>query len=97
MKEAKDSFEVRDLVLVGGGHSHIQVLKSFAMNPMEGVRVTLISQEMLTPYSGMVPGYIAGTYKHDQVHVDLGRLSRFASSRLITAQVDGIDLSNNRV
>ncbi len=42
----------QDLVLLGGGHANIQVLRNFGMLPMPGVRVTLITLEAETPYSG---------------------------------------------
>ena len=84
---------VRDLVLVGGGHSHVQVLKYFAMKPEPGVRVTLVTQDRLTPYSGMLPGCIAGCYSVQDIHINLDRLCQFADARLIHAEVQGLDLS----
>jgi len=57
---------IRDLVLVGGGHSHAILLRRFGMNPLPGLRITLISREIHTPYSGMLPGLIAGFYTFDE-------------------------------
>lgn len=82
---------LRDIVLVGGGHSHVGVLRSFAMQPMPGVRVTLVCTDAQTPYSGMLPGYVAGHYSYDEVHIDLGRLAEFAGARFICAEVVGLD------
>ena len=88
---------LRDIVLVGGGHSHVGVLRSFAMRPMPGVRLTLICRDTHTPYSGMLPGYIAGHYGYDDVHIDLCRLAEFAGARLYRDEAIGIDRVNARV
>ncbi len=86
---------VSDLVLVGGGHSHIEVLRVLAMAPLEGVRVTMLAREAHTPYTGMLPGYVAGHYRWDDLHIDLGPLCRSAGARLIVDEVTGLDLRRN--
>lgn len=80
-----------DLVLVGGGHSHALVLRMLAMRPVAGLRITLVSPSSHTPYSGMLPGMVAGHYNFEQAHIDLARLCQWAGVRFITAEVVALD------
>jgi selenide,water dikinase len=88
---------LKDLVLVGGGHAHVHVVKSFGMKPMPGVRLTLIGRDVETPYSGMIPGFIAGHYTFDDCHIDLARLCAWTGARLIHAEATGLDRDNRLV
>ena len=88
---------VKDVVLVGAGHAHVGVIKSFGMHPMPGVRLTLITRQVDTPYSGMLPGMIAGHYTADEAHIDTGPLCRFAGARLYHSEAIGFDPANRTV
>ena len=87
----------RDLVLVGGGHAHALVLRSWGMNAMPGVRVTVINPGPTAPYTGMLPGHVAGHYDRDDLEIDLGKLCRHAGARLILGKVTAIDRAARRV
>lgn len=81
----------RDLVLIGGGHTHALVLRSWGMNPLPGVRLTVINPGPTAPYSGMLPGFVAGHYTRDELDIDLVKLARFAGARLINGRAVAMD------
>ena len=86
-----------ELVLIGGGHSHAIALQLFGLNPILGVNLTLISDVAQTPYSGMLPGHVAGFYSYEQTHIDLVSLAKFAGARLYIDRAIGLDLEQNQV
>ena len=88
---------VKNLVLIGGGHSHAIVIKMFGIKPLTGVRLILITTASETAYSGMLPGHIAGFYSHNECHIDLQPLANFAQVQLYIDTVVALDLKNNKV
>jgi len=87
----------KDILLIGGGHSHALALRMWGMNPIAGLRLTLVSPSEVTPYSGMLPGLIAGHYRHEETHIDLVKLCAWAKVRFIQAEVTHLNASQNYV
>ncbi len=85
------------LVLIGGGHSHAIALKQWGLNPLPDVDLSSISDVEQTPYSGMLPGHVAGFYSYEETHIDLRSLSQFAGAKLIIDRATGLDLDTNKV
>lgn len=78
------------IVLVGGGHAHVQVLTAFRDAPLDA-DVILVSEAADTPYSGMLPGCIAGLYTPSEIHIDLAALAKSSGIEFVVARVSGID------
>ena len=87
----------RRIVLIGGGHTHVLVLRAFGMRPEPGVGLTIVAKELDAPYSGMLPGWVAGHYSRDDCTIDIVRLARFADARLIHGEAIGVDRSARQV
>ena len=87
----------RDIVLIGGGHTHALFLRMWGMNPLPGARVTVINPGPTAPYSGMLPGHVAGHYTRADLDIDLIRLARFAGARVVVGAAQGLDLSARMV
>ena len=89
--------DTQDLVLIGGGHTHALVLRMWGMKPLPGVRITVINPGPTAPYSGMLPGHLAGHYDRAALDIDLVKLARFAGARVVQGSVTGIDVEARQV
>jgi len=83
---------VKRLVLVGGGHSHVEVIRRIGQKPSVGLHVTLVSPQRYTAYSGMLPGLVAGHYDYTQCHIDLEALCAAACVDWVPEAAVGLDL-----
>jgi len=83
--------QAKRLVLVGGGHAHALVLDALRKRPEAGVSVTLVSPARASPYSGMLPGHIAGLYTREAMHIDVARLTAQTGGRFVGEAAVRID------
>ena len=88
---------LKHLALIGGGHSHLAVLKHLGMKPVPGLAVTLISRDINVPYSGLLPGFLSGIYGAEEMHIDLRPLAQFAKARIIQADITDINLGAKEI
>ena len=88
---------MQDLVLLGGGHAHVHVLRQFGERPLKDARVTLVGRDVETPYSGMIPGFVAGRYGFEDCHIDLAQLCARSGVTLVHAEATGIDRAKRQV
>ena len=84
----------KHLVLVGGGHTHVLVLKALSKKPIADLKITLVSPHLFTPYSGMLPGLISGHYSYEDIHIDLHKLSQSTRTHFIRSKAIGLILNN---
>lgn len=89
--------QCRNVVLVGGGHAHIQVLESFTQAPPADARVTLIVDTPIAVYSGMVPGFVAGQYRSEELEIDVRPLADKAGLHLLIARAVGVDPAEKKI
>jgi len=82
---------VKHLLLIGGGHAHIVVLRSLARSPLYGTRITLVAPHARQMYSGMLPGFIAGHYRRDEIEIDVADLARRSYAEFVPGRVAALD------
>lgn len=87
----------RDLLLVGGGHAHLGLLRGLALHPESGLRVTLVAAELAPVYSGMLPGLIAGLYPPEACRIDLPRLAAAAGAHLVNDRATRLQADARRL
>lgn len=88
--ESTGSPETR-ILLVGAGHANVHVLEAFGRRPEPGISLTLVTPHRRTPYSGSLPGYLAGFYTSEEMTIDAAGLADFAGAELHLDRVISID------
>ncbi len=88
---------MKHLLLLGGGHSHIEVLRRFAQAKPAGAAATLVDPARHAIYSGMLPGVIAGRYTVADCSIDLAALATAAGAGTHFAAATTIDPWHHRV
>jgi NADH dehydrogenase FAD-containing subunit len=88
---------LKHLLLLGGGHTHVHVLKDLAVSPLPACRVTLVSPFPELVYSGMVPGFVAGHYQLDDCLIPLAKLATAAKAGFVAGMATGIDAAARKV
>jgi pyridine nucleotide-disulfide oxidoreductase family protein len=88
---------MRRLVLAGAGHAHAQVLLDWLQAPVPGVELVVVSPQALAPYSGMVPGWLAGTYRFDEIVIDFAALCAAAGARWVAGELHALDPARRRL
>lgn len=91
------NFFRKQLVLVGGGHANVQVLKKLCMNLYKGLHTILINNSLNAVYSGMTPSYIQNKYDYDQITIDLQRLCFNAGATFIKDEVIKLDTKLKKI
>jgi selenide,water dikinase len=91
------SAAIRSVVLVGGGHAHVQVLRQFEMNPPPDAHLTIVLDVPVAVYSGMVPGFVAGQYRAEELEIDVVPLARRAAASVILSPATGIDAEQRQI
>jgi pyridine nucleotide-disulfide oxidoreductase family protein len=81
----------RRLLLVGAGHAHAQVLLEWSRAPVPGVELVLVSPQADAPYSGMVPGWLAGLYRYDEICIAFAPLCAAAGARFVADELAALD------
>lgn len=85
------------VVLLGAGHAHLEVLRRFARRPVTGTDLTLVTPQALTPYTGMIPGLIAGRFQTGDAFIDAHKLAQAAKAETYLTHGTKIDVRNRSV
>ncbi len=81
----------RQLLLLGAGHAHVQLLAHMARSPWADAQVTLIAPYDRQLYSGMVPGFVAGHYALEDCVIPLTPLVQRSGIRWLQRSVRALD------
>jgi len=85
------NFLEKHLVLVGGGHAHMTVMKNLGNLVKHGRRVTLIGPSPYHYYSGMGPGVLSGIYQPQEARFHVRKMVEDRGGSFVLGSVVGVD------
>ncbi|CAN7397284.1 MULTISPECIES: FAD-dependent oxidoreductase [unclassified Variovorax] len=88
---------MKRVILVGAGHAHAQVLRRWADHPLPGVELVMVSPVALAPYSGMVPGWLAGNYAFEEICIDVPALCAASGASFLRDELAALDAPRRRI
>ena len=94
---AQDSEPASRVVLIGGGHTHSLVLHAMRQRPLINAAVTVINPGRTAPYSGMLPGFVAGHYSRAALDIDIAQLCNDVGARFIDGRATAMDPDSRMV
>jgi selenide,water dikinase len=87
---------VKRLLLIGAGHTHLEVLRRVARAAWRGVDIVVVDPQRFTVYSGMLPGIVAGHYAMRDARIDAASIAAGAGARFVHGAAGALDLANRR-
>jgi selenide,water dikinase len=91
---------MKRLVLLGGGHANIEVLRQLALRPageLHDLSVSLVTPRPWLIYTGMLPGHIAGHYGFNECAIDLKLLAHRARADVVQTTASLVSPDANEV
>lgn len=82
---------MKNLLLAGGGHGHINILKKLIKSPLKDINITLITDYGRQYYSGMISGFVEGIYTEDDISFDVRELAKRANVNYVEEKIILID------
>lgn len=79
------------VVLMGIGHTHLEILRRWGRDPVPGCRLICISPFPTTTYSGMLSGVLSGQLDVDAMQIEIAPLANAAGAELCVDEVVAIE------
>ena len=87
------------LVLIGGGHTNVLLMRQWLMNPklMPEIPVSIISRDCHLVYSAIFPSVIAKSISLEESLIDIQCLAKAAKISFLKEEVRDIDLTLRKI
>ncbi|MDE0838135.1 MAG: FAD-dependent oxidoreductase [Kiritimatiellae bacterium] len=76
------------LILLGAGNANLQILRRWCDSPIPRTDLTVLNDTAIVPYSGMLPGAIAGRYTSEDFQIDVAALCKKARATFVQARAE---------